>query len=786
MKSFLANILLVLLPIAVFGQNYTSVLKGTVIDKDSRQPIIGANVIMVSTTPIPGMQTNDRGVFLFKNVPSGRVGLRVTYLGYEDVYIGQILISTGKETSVNIEMQEKVTNMQEVTINANKDKSRPDNTFATVSARSFAVEDTKRFAATEDDPARMVQSFAGVVSAGDDNNAIVVRGNSPRGLLWRMEGIEIPNPNHFAGSEGSTGGGVSILSANMLSKTDFYTGAFPAEFGNALSGVLDLNLRPGNPDKREYAIQLGVLGLEASLEGPFSRNYKGSYLVNYRYSTLAIFSLIGINVAGNQVPKYQDLSFNFTFPTKRIGTFTLFGIGGISSLGNTAAGDTATWKSFADRTEDKLAQKIGVAGLTHSYLFHDHKTLLKTVFSVNATNNISGQDTVSNQFARTQLASNSFHYIYVRIGTYINRKVDIQNTVRAGFEYQNIGYNLYQDAVNDTTGVYANQINSRGNTFLLQGYYQWKHRFNDKFNVISGLHFTYGGINQKFYAEPRLSAEYRLNFKMSLTAGAGLHSKMDAISTYTSKLSPGSTPDLEQNRHLDFSRAFHVVVGYNYSFFRDFHVKVEAYYQYLFSVPVGTGSNGYFSILNLNDGFVNVPLRASGIGYNYGVELTVEKFFSNNYYFMYTFSGFDSKYKASDGVWRNTAYNSNYVMNLLGGKEFVVGKRKINRIAVNAKILWRGGTRDTPIDLVRSQAVGYTVYNNNLTNSIRLPDYFRVDLGVNYRRNKKKYSWILGLDIQNVINRLNIAYRQYDKDTHTIVYRKNIGIIPVLSYKVQF
>lgn len=774
------------MPIFLYGQNYTSTLKGTVVDKDSRQPLYGANVSIVCTPPIPGMQTDEKGAFLFRNVPSRRVSLKVTYLGYEDVYIGQILISTGKETSVNIEMQEKVTNMKEVVVNAGKDKSRPDNTFATVSARSFTVEDTKRFAATQDDPARMVQSFAGVVSAGDDNNAIVVRGNSPRGLLWRMEGIEIPNPNHFAGSEGSTGGGVSILSANMLSKTDFYTGAFPAQFGNATSGVIDLNLRPGNPDKREYAIQVGVLGLEAALEGPFSKKYKGSYLVNYRYSTLEIFSLIGLNIAGNQVPKYQDLSFNFTFPTNHIGTFTLFGIGGMSSLGNTATGDSTKWKSYSDRTEDKLGQKIGVIGLTHNILFNDKKTLLKTVFSVNATNNVSGEDTVNNQFVRAPLANNSFNYIYVRVGSYLNRKIDVKNTVRVGIEYQNINYNLYQDGINDTTGVYSNQLNSKGSTFLLQGYYQWKYRANDKFNVISGLHFTYGGINQKFYVEPRLSAEYRINQKMSLTAGAGLHSKMDAVSTYTAQLAPGSTNYPDQNRHLDFSRSFHIVAGYNYSFFRDFRVKVEAYYQYLFSIPVGTGVNGYFSVINLNDGFVNVPLQATGVGYNYGIELTVEKFFSNNYYFMYTFSGFDSKYKATDGVWRNTAYNSNYVMNLLGGKEFVVGKRKINRIGVNAKILWRGGTRDTPIDLARSEAAGTTVYNTSQTNATRLPDYFRVDFGVNFRRNKKKYSWVIGVDIQNVINRLNVAYAQYDKDSHTVVYKKNLGIIPVLSYKVQF
>ena len=774
------------MPIIMYGQNYTSVLKGVVIDKDSRQPVFGCNVVIISRDSAAGVQTDHSGRFIIKNIPPGRVNIRVTYIGYEDVYLSQILIGTGKETAVNIEMQEKVTNVKEVEISAGKDKTRPNNTFAAVSALSFSVEETKRYAGTLNDPSRMVQTLPGVVSAGDDNNAIVIRGNSPRGLLWRMEGVEIPNPNHFAGSEGSTGGGVSILSSNMLGNTDFYTGAFPAEYGNALSGVFDLNLRHGNPDKREYTVQVGVLGLEASLEGPFSKKYKGSYLINYRYSTLNILSLLGLKIGGNQVPKYQDLAFNFVFPAGRAGTFTLLGMGGLSNLGNTADKDSLKLKTTDDRTEENLDQKVGVVGLTHLYLFGDNKTSWKTVLSLSGTDNGYGQDTVNNLYKKASLQRNTFKYRYVRAASYINRKVDAKNTVRTGFSFQHINYHLYQDGLNDTTGVYANQINSHGNTYLLEGYWQWKHRFNDKFNVITGLHFTYGGINGKLYIEPRMSAEYRLAPRMSLTAGAGLHSRMDAVSTYTALLAPGSATNPDQNRHLDFSRSLHAVLGYNWAFYKDFRLRVEAYYQYLFSIPVGSGSNGYFSVINLNDGFVNIPLQSTGTSYNYGIELTLEKFFSHNYYFLYTLSLFDSKYKATDGIWRNTVYNSNYVMNLLGGKEFIVGKRKINRIGVNAKVIWRGGTRDTPIDLAASEKAGNTVYDNSRTNAIRIPDYFRVDFGASYRRNKRKYAWVLAIDIQNVINRENIAYRSYDPVSHSIIYKRNLGIIPVLSFKVEF
>ena len=786
MRTFILLTFCALLPRLLCAQGYHSVVKGRIIDKDSHQPLYGVNISVIGSIPPRSTITAIDGYWMLKDVSTGRITLKITYIGYEDQIVNELLIGTGKETFISTELQERVSQMKEVTVEAHKDKSRANNPFATVSALSFSVEETKRYAGTQNDPSRMVQSFAGIVSANDENNAIVVRGNSPRGLLWRMEGIEIPNPNHFAGSEGSTGGGVSILSANILANTDFYTGAFAPEFGNATSGVFDLHLRTGNTDKREYTLQFGLLGLEAALEGPFSKKYKGSYLINYRYSTLTLLALMGLKIGGNQIPKYQDLSFNFTFPTPHLGTFTLFGIGGLSSLGNTATKDTNQWKTYDDRSEESLSQKMGVVGLTHTLLLHDSKTAIHTVLSLSSSDNGYAQDTVNNQYIPSYLENHAFKYLNIRVGSYINRKLDSKNTVRAGIQLHHIGYHLFQDAANDSTRLYTRQINTQGSTYLIEGYYQWKHRFTDHLHIVSGLHFTYGAIVNKVNIEPRLSAEYRLREHMSLTMGIGLHSRMDAISTYTALLPAGSSPDINQNRHLDFSRSLHVVVGYNYSFASDFRLRIEAYYQYLFAIPVGTGSYRYFSAINLNDGFVNIPLQSTGTGYNYGIELTLEKFFSKGYYFLYTLSLFDSKYKATDGLWRNTAYNSNYVMNLLGGKEFIVGKRKINRIGLNAKILWRGGSRDTPIDLPKSIAAQNTIYDNSRTNADRLQDYFRIDFGVSYRRNKKKHAWILAIDVQNIINRLNIAHREYDRNTQSIIYHRNLGIVPILSFKIEF
>ncbi len=783
MRALVLTLFILLLSSPLAAQQLTTVIKGKVIDKDSHQPLFGVNVLLLNSNPLRGTSTDAEGNFRIENVTVGRQSLRFSYVGYEDAAVSELLLISSKELSLNIEMQEKVRNMKEVEVMAQKDKSRANNDFAPVSARSFSAEEMNRYAGTQSDPARMAQSFAGVVTANDENNQIVVRGNSPRGLLWRMEGIEIPNPNHFAGSEGSTGGGVSILSSNMLTNTDFFSGAFAAEYGNALSGVFDVNLRKGNTEKWEFALKAGVLGAEAALEGPFSRKYKGSYLINYRYSTLDLFALMGFEIGGSVTPKYQDVCFNFYFPSKKAGSFTLFGIGGLSSLGNTAKRDTTKWKTVSDKSEFAQKQMLGVIGATHLYALKDNKTYIKTVASYSYTNNSSTDDTLDYNFNRFDISNEKFIYKIARITAMLNTKLNAANILRLGIIYSNTGYQLYSEQYSYLNLQTETLVNNTGNTSLLQAYTQWKHRFSEQFQLNSGVHFLFSFLNNKFYIEPRMSAEYRINEKQSLSFGTGLHSRVDAVSTYVSYVIQNQQP----NKNLDFSRAFHVVAGYNFNFFKDFRLKAEIYFQYLFNVPIGTDSlNRTFSILNYDDGFVNIPLTGKGVGYNYGLELTLEKFFSKNYFFMFTTSLFNSNYKATDGIRRNTAYNVNYVLNALGGKEFVVGKKKNNIIGINAKVIWRGGNRVTPVDLQKSIAANETVYETDKAFTEKLPDYFRIDFGVNFRRNKKKYSWIFAFDAQNIINRNNVAAKIYNPETQTIETKKNLGIVPVFSWKVEF
>ena len=347
---------------SAIGQNLTQTVRGTIVDFDTQVPIVGARVVIPGTDPLMGSITDYNGDFRIEDVPVGRIELKVTAVGYQLIYMPAVLIESGKEKILNLEMTGDIKVLTKVEVKGGQDKSESINKMAVVSAKTFTVEETNRYAGSLNDPARMVSGFAGVVGNAEGDNDIVVRGNSPRGILWRLEGIDIPNPNHFAG-EGSTGGPVNSLNGSMLANSDFFSGAFAPEYGNALSGVFDVRFRQGNNEKREYSFSIGALGLDGTLEGPFKKGYRGSYLVNYRYSSVGLLDKLGI-LDFSGIPIYQDASFKLMFPTKKAGTFSLIGLGGISHILQTDVDDS---------TDQILARydygaNLGVVGLRHTYI----------------------------------------------------------------------------------------------------------------------------------------------------------------------------------------------------------------------------------------------------------------------------------------------------------------------------------------------------------------------------------------------------------------------------------
>ncbi|HZG00469.1 MAG TPA: TonB-dependent receptor, partial [Chitinophagales bacterium] len=696
------------------SQTLTQVLRGSVVDKQVKNTLVGATVVITPSDPTLAAFTDAAGVFRFDNVPVGNYTITVTYLGYKPSVLPNVLINSGKETVLTIEMEEAVVKMNEVIIQADKRKDLPLNEMSTVSTRTFSVEETQRYAASVNDPGRMVTSYAGVIAPDDGNNRIVIRGNAPNGLLWRMEGIDIPNPNHFS-DVGTSGGGISILSSALMANSDFSTGAFAAEYGNALSGVFDLKLRKGNNEQREHTAKVGFLGLSLASEGPFSKNYKGSYIVNYRYSTLGILSQLGTLGDDFGVTTFQDLSYHVYLPTKKAGYFSLFGFGGLSNQRYDAVKDSADWKSSGDRYGGTFFANTGAAGITHGFIFNS-KAYLKTALAISSTGNGYDETFIEDDYNPVVMFNNDFVQHKQTLSSVLNYKFNSQLSLRSGLVQSRLQYGLKSQHTDEPGDPLQTLIDEDGSTQTSQAFTQLQYKPTDKLTFNGGVHFLMLWLNETKSVEPRASVKWDFTEKQSIALGYGLHSQMQPIGTYFAKRVDENGGVVQPNHDLDFTKAHHFVLSHNYLIGPNLRLKSEVYYQSLFNVPVAKDTANAFSILNAADGFVTEPLANKGTGKNYGAEFTVEKFLSNRYYFMLSTSLYESKYEGSDGVERNTRYNGNYAATLTAGKEWVLSRETENTLlSTNLKVIYAGGFRYTPIDLEASQAQNEPVRKEHLS-----------------------------------------------------------------------
>jgi Carboxypeptidase regulatory-like domain/TonB-dependent Receptor Plug Domain len=767
-----------------FAQNNKQNIRGVVVDKLSQSPIYGATVKVANSqkTTI----TDAKGIYSFSELNPGRYDIKVTYTGYKEFLLPTIMVASGKETIVDISLEEEFKNLRDVFIKSSN-KASSINKMATVSTRTFSMEEVNRYAGGRSDPARLAANFAGVSTPDDSRNDIVIRGNSPTGVLWKIDGMNVTNPNHFA-SIGTTGGAVSALNTNLLKSSDFFTAAFPAEYGNANAGVFDIGFRNGNNKKRETTLQLGVItGLEATTEGPINKDKGSSYLVGYRYSLAGIAQSMGINIGTTATPTYQDLSFKLNSGTSKIGKFSLFGIVGTSTINLERSANKNSL--YGNGNQADFASKLGIIGLNH---FKQINT--KSFFSSTIGLNYSNTAVTNYGFDRTSLASyerevsNTAKTGY-NFSTSYNSKINSRLFVKIGVDNQLLALDLNYKTKQRPADSFKQIWDYNSQTNLAQAYAQIKYNLSEKITVNTGIHAQKFFLNKSTSVEPRVGLKYDINNKNSVTFGYGLHSQMQPINVYFLQTQNADNSFSYNNKNLDFTKSNHFVIGYNLQPAQDWRIKTELYYQNLYNVPVNTFSSSY-SMLNTGAGFktdLEDNLVNGGTGKNYGVELTLEKFFSKGYYGLFTPSLYDSKYKGSDGIERNTAFNGKYVYNILAGKEWNVGVNKRNKTSIDFKFTNAGGRYYTPIDLVGSQNSDREQLSTNVY-STQYPNYFRMDLKLGYTFNSKvkKLSQTLSLDLQNVTNHKNVFSQTYDNKNQTVSWKYQLGFFPNFVYKIQF
>jgi CarboxypepD_reg-like domain/TonB-dependent Receptor Plug Domain len=778
-KKFLFLVLCTTLAENLQAQELTQTIRGTVADKVSQMPLPGANVLLLNTNPPIGVTTDVDGQFKINKVSIGNHTLKITFIGYKDIIVPNVIVNSGKEVVMTILLEEDATQLQEIVITATE-KDRALNDMSVVSARTFSVEETRKFAAAVNDPARMVTSFAGVVSAEDGNNSISIRGNSPYGLLWHMEGIDIPNPNHFANA-GTAGGGISILSSQLLANSDFTTGAFAAEYGNALSGVFDLKLRKGNNEKHEHTFQAGFLGMDAAAEGPLAKNYKGSYLVNYRYSTLSLLSKIGVPI-GDYVTNFQDLSFNIHMPTTENSSLTVFGFGGLSDQKGEAEKDSLKWETDFERYNSVYRSNTGAVGIKYSSILNSDAHLQNAV--VFSGNEIAyEQEALDKQYNPFMDYTQKYANSKITFSSVLNYKLSSRYNLRSGMYFNQLYYSLNQRELNDETNSFETQLNANGSTQSIQAFSQLNIKASDKLTLNAGIHYLQLLLNNSFSVEPRFSASYAISHIQRINIGYGLHSQIQPLGTYFGEYEQNGTA-IRANENLGLSKSHHFVAGYDRSLNEHLRIKFETYYQHLYNIPVKASVNSSFSLINRQWDYETDPLVNNGLGRNYGVEITFEQFMYNNLYFLLSASLYESKYKATDNIWRDTRYNGNANITFTAGREFTFKKNRV--FGLNIRTIYSGGFRDTPINVAESMAKGETVYYEDRAFTDQNPGYFRSDLRLSLKRNKAKSTHTLALDIQNVSNRKNVFGNYFEPLTGDVKTAYQTPLIPILSYKIEF
>ena len=767
-------------------------LTGTVRDGQSEVPLIGATVELLLPAGNRGTTTDTDGYFSLTDVPTGRQTLRLTYLGYEARLVPNILLTAGKDVHLELALTERVTSLETVTVRAGTEAGAV-NEMSLLSTQQFTAEQVNRFAGGRADVSRLAGNLAGVSTADDSRNDIVIRGNSPAGLLWQLEGIPIPNPNHFS-TLGTTGGPVSALNPNMLASSDFATSAFAAEYGNALSGVFDLRLRRGNRERYEFMGQVGTFsGLEAMAEGPLKN--KGSFVASFRNSFVGLVNELGIDIGTNATPDYRDLTFNVDFGSGKAGTFSVFGIGGTSRI-DFLASEVDSLDLFANPDRNTYPRSyFGVGGLRHN-LITGENTYLRTVLSANLQGNTYREYAVDEALNDGTLYTDvDDRTVGYSLKSYLNSKLSRRSTLRTGVqaERKQIATRVEdRDGQPDRDGDGLRDLyllrDFDGGFTILQSFAQLQHRAGERWTVNAGLHLQYFTLNESFAAEPRVSVAFRATEALTLTSGFGRHAQVPAYPVFFFHDFNTGQPDA--NQALDFLRADHYVAGAEARIGSNWRVKSEVYYQQLYDVPVDAFPSG-FSLLNAGADFV-FPERGTlvngGTGRNYGLELTLDRSFAGNWYVLGTGSLFESKYKGSDGVERNTAFNNRYVANLLGGREWPFGRAKRHRFTVNTKVTGSGGRYYTPVDLAASRAAETDVRDESAYFARRYAGYFRWDLkfGVQLNARDRKFSQSFFVDLQNLTNRENIFQERYSPVTGRVNTAYQSGFFPDLQYRIQF
>jgi hypothetical protein len=764
MSNMRLIIFFVAISISSLGQKLTQSFSGTVKDAWSQKPVSLANISLYADgNLVLGSVTDSTGHFLINEIELGRYRLVVSYTGYQS-FESELLIISGKTQRMDIQLQESKTMLEEVVISPSS--------ISTPNATTIPIEKALRVPANFFDPVRMLTSYPGVVTANDQSNAIVVKGYSPNAIGWRLQGLDILNPNHlanagtFSDKPVANGGGVNVLSAQLLDRTNFYSGSLPVQYGNALSGIMDMTLRSGNTDKVQYTAQASLIGLDVAAEGPIDKKKKSSFVANYRYSTVGLLSQMGIDFGGEQI-NFQDFSFNLNVPGNGGGNLSLFGFGGLSA-NKFSAKEESEWEVEKDRYTIDFTGNVYGVGIVNQFKPGWASVSVGASFSGQNQERKSQGTPVPypNVYRESFNSNNNLASVYIKAVHKLSSSGSIESGVRLNYT----SHSLDIESVNQLyINPFAPNISGKVEGLLWQPYINWAQNIGE-FSLHAGVRYVNFTYNNSSVVEPRLnlSRNWKNN---SFTLSYGLTSQIQQTQNYLRI----------DNNNLSFTKSNQFSAEWRKYYKNHLSIVSSIYYHQLFDVPV-YAVNQFYSVINQFDDYPNEKMNNTGKGRNYGIELNVEKRYYGNMYFMISGSYYKSEYEVFDN-YLSTRFDGNFTSSLLAGKEWISGNKSFG---INGRVIYTGGLRLPQIDTYTSSVVGTTVFNYSQGFPVHLPNYFRSDLRINWRKNKPNYTRIIYIDIQNLTGYKNEANIYYDTFLQALKVRYQVGIIPVLGYRVDF
>ncbi len=741
-------------------QSYAQVeLSGIVRASETLEVLGGATVTLLPLNQ--STITDKRGNFTFTELPPGRYQLRITYVGYQPYLLAELELEAGRSPFLEILLYPSTEILGEVVVKSTNSNSamRP------LATHSLTLEETFRLPATFFDPARLAANYPGVIVANDQANALSIRGQTPNQVIWRVENLDLVNPNHtanagtFSDRVTQSAGGVIILSAQTLDNSTIFKGNLPVGLNNTIGGLMDMELRKGAADESRQTLQVGLIGLEAALEGPIGKNQKTTYLTNYRYSTVGLLSNLGFDL-GEEAISFQDLSFQLNFDLPKNGQLTFFGLGGLSENIFEAEPDSSLWKLEEDVYNRNFQSRMGATGISLVQP-NGKKAILKggAAFSglkhermVNSTEPAISVHRTAND---TRLQS--------ILSTYLQQQWALNNNLlKLG-----VRFNYQTDSIDFSEN--NRSINRNTSESIITSYAEFQAGIAPKWRANLGLNAVYYAGADRYLLEPRIDISHLINNKQHLLFSYALQSQ--SYIQYSGE--PG--------------KAHHLNLSYQWRINRSLQLRSEFYYQYLFNIPINIGFN--FSALNQVDQIADFELSNTGAGRNYGVELLLQQYFTKNQYLIVSSAIFESEYQLDGDDWYNTRFNSQYQLNLVYGKEWekINEKQKNKRWGINLRLNLRGGFWENNIDESASRDARQTVFLRENDKLIQLPGFFRADLRIFYKiNNPKGLNSTLSLDIQNVSNNENAAFRYFDPLTMQIETKNQLSLIPILNYRIEF